>query len=69
MKKCYSKKAWMKHKMKKMMLSYEKTIPIDKTQDEKIVALTKHKMKMIMLSYEKIKMTLKNKQQEERKTQ
>jgi hypothetical protein len=50
------------------MLSYEKTIPIDKTQDEKIVALTKHKMKMIMLSYEKIKMTLKNKQQEEQKT-
>jgi hypothetical protein len=34
----------------------------------KNVALTKHKMKMIMLSYEKIKMTFKNKQQEEQET-
>jgi hypothetical protein len=34
MKKHYFDKAEMKHKMKNMMLSYKKMIPIDKTQDE-----------------------------------
>jgi hypothetical protein len=37
MKKCCPDKAWTKHKMKKRMLSYEKTIPIEKTQDEKML--------------------------------
>jgi hypothetical protein len=36
MKHCFNK-VKMKHKMKNMMLSYKKMIPIDKTQDEEMM--------------------------------